>query len=230
MKRYAKSTNFLRVLGIFLVAMLGQTARAQSTVASGLSVLGPATPPVGGITAAPQEYVEVSWSVVLTGSIYTYNYQVVNPAGDVAEDNQGNLQPGDPETVTLFQVGFNTMASGALIPGSVSGGYVSTVNSGIGITWYLPFSPYSVAPGNVSGVLSFESYNAPVLGNASAQDGGPPSPWASASPNGQPVDVPDPIQGQTIVPEPSVTTLFGLAGLGLLPFRSIFRRKAAAKL
>jgi hypothetical protein len=193
-----------------LSGLLCQTAHAQ-LIESGTSILAPTTPPIGGIGVAPEEYITVSWSVVLNSGVYTYAYQVNNPAGDVLENNDGSLTT-TPEIVDAFQLNFNTLITGAVVGGPTGG--IFTENNGVdGLQWFL--SP--VAAGTSSPWLSFQSDLPLTLGNANAQDSDPPSPWASTAANGQQVPIPNTV---TPVPEPMTTTLLALTGLLLLPFRS----------
>ena len=136
-------------------------------------------------TASGPEALTVSWSVTENASdVYTYTYVVNNPSGDVLLNNDGSLS-STPEIVDAFSVSFDTTASGAYTTGSQSGGTSQQNNGGSGLFW----SFAEVSPGSSSPPLSFTSANPPVLGNASASDGNPPSPWSSY-PNGQQVAVP----------------------------------------
>jgi len=168
-------------------------------------------------TATGPEALTVNWSVVENGSdIYTYSYTIQNPPGDVLLGSGGSPTLS-PEIVDAFSVGFDTTAAGAYVAGSQAGG-TSDQNNGVnGLFWYFA----AVNPGSSSPALTFESYLAPGLGNANAQDGNPPSPWAS-DPNGQQVPVP-----LTLIVPDSTPTIVLLAAilLAILLFRfAIFKR------
>jgi hypothetical protein len=213
MKAGIKPVKNLACGVVFISGVLCQTSHAQSTLyESGTSILAPSVTPVGGYAGSPQEYLTVSWYVYqnATGPSYTYDYYVNNPAGDVLENNLGVLS-STPEIVDFFELNFNTTAPGAFVSGN------DTVNNGLtGLDWFI-FSPSVVTAGTSSPLLTFESDLPPVLGNADASDGNPPSPWASA-PAGDQVPVPG------LVPEPTTMALLGLSALLFLPFRSVLRR------
>ena len=215
--RIFRKPIILASAGVSLCGLLSQSALAQSTIESGTSILAPATPPVGGITAAPYEYLTVSWSVVLTGTIYTYNYTVNNPNGDVLLNPVTDQLTSTSEVVDAFQVTVDTTVPGALV-GGPSGGVYQMNNGADGLFWLLN----SVPAGSSSPVLSFESLLPPTTGTANAQDSDPPSPWSSTSPNGQLVPVPN---TAFAIPEPGTIGLLCLGGALLAPFRSVFRRK-----
>jgi hypothetical protein len=187
-----------------LSGALCQTARA-AIIESGSSTLAD----VFGTASGP-EALTVSWSVDLTAGIYTYDYTVNNPSGNVKLNNNGTPTT-TPEVVDAFSVVFNTTAPGAFVPGSQLGGTSQQNNMASGLFW----SFVGTTPGNSSPLLSFESLQPPTLGNANAQDANPPSPWAS-SPYGQQVPIPAP------VPEPT-TMLFG--ALLVLPVLRTMKNK-----
>jgi hypothetical protein len=214
--KYAKPTIALPLLGILISGLLCQTAHAQ-VVESGSSVLQPSVLPNPG--PSPQEYLTVSWSVVLSGSVYTYNYTVNNPFGDVIENNDGTLT-GTPEVVDSFQVAFDTTVAGAVVSGPTGGNFSFTQGPN-GIFWGIA----SVTNGFSSGTLSFQSDFAPTLGNASADDANPPAPWSSALPYGQEVPVPN---TAVVTPEPATMMMFAMGGLLLLPIRSRLHKKATS--
>src|SRR5580698_6230957 len=103
--KYAKPIIVLPLLGMLTSGLLCQSALAQSLVEYGTSVLQPSVLPNPG--PSPQEFVTVTWSVYLSGTVYTYNYQVNNPYGDVIENNDGTLT-ATPEIVDSFNVVFDT--------------------------------------------------------------------------------------------------------------------------
>jgi hypothetical protein len=213
-----KPTAALPLLGILTSGLLCQTVHAQTTIESGSSVLQPSVLPNPG--PSPQEYLTISWSVVLSGSIYTYNYTVNNPYGDVIENDDGTLT-GTSEVVDSFSVVFDTTVPGAVV-GGPSGGNFSFPEGASGVFWNIA----SVVAGSSSGTLSFQSDYAPTMGDASADDSDPPAPWSSASPYGQEVPVPN---TALAVPEPETMTMFFLGGLLLLPVRSMLHRKQTSK-
>jgi len=174
-----------------------QTAQAQLLNESGASILAD----VNGTTTAP-EALTVSWSVVENASdVYTYTYIINNPAGDILLP--GSYASGAPEIVDSFALSFNAAAPGAVVSGP-TGGLVADNLGSAGLFW----SIYPVVDaGTNSGPLSFDSEDAPMMGNATASDDSPPSPWAS-SPDGQPVPIPN-------VPD-SMNTTAPLAGTLLL--------------
>jgi hypothetical protein len=211
MKRYTKPVVGLSFSAALIAGIQCQTAQAQLSLLTpggpadtGTSVLADAL----GTNTGP-EAITISWSVSESLSdVYTYTYVVNNPVGDVVLDNNGNPTL-TPEIVDAYSVGFDTTQPGNYIMNSQIGGLIGLNNGSAGLFW--AFTP--INPGTSSGPLSFQSDNAPILGNANAQDRNPPSPWSS-SPDGQQVPVPG------AVPEPSTTALFALTGLFLVPFRS----------
>ena len=205
---------------ILLAGAPPETARAQSLLdESGTSTLAPSLTPVGGYGANPQEYLQVSWSVVENPSgIYFYSYTVNNPAGDVLLSPAGGLT-STPEIFDTFSVDFDTTKPGEYLPGSVSGGALQEVNA-IDIAWF--FNP-SIPAGSSAPTVSFQSDFPPTSGNANAEDASPPSPWSSLSLNGQQVAVPD---APAAVPEPAPLALFAVAGLLFLPAVVVRRKKS----
>jgi hypothetical protein len=212
MKTGAKPMVAMAFGAILLPGLLCQTAQAQSTlIESGSSALAD----VYGISTAP-EALNVSWFVVENNvsDVYTYEYTVNNPPGDV-ELNGGGSPTTTPETFNSFTITFNTTLPGAYLSGAAPVGGTVVNNGPTGLTWNLA----DVDPGGNSGILAFQSDLAPGLNNASAGGGAVgPSPW-STIPSGQPVPVPVP-RG---IPEPVTTDLFALTALMLLPFSSTWR-------
>jgi hypothetical protein len=213
MKTRKKPIVALASEAVLLAGLFCQTASAQSVVVGtpGSSILANAF----GTSSGP-EALSVSWLVTQSGPIYTYFYQVNNPAGDVILNNNGS-PTGTPEVVDAFSIAFDTTVLGAYISGTQAGGSSDQNNGASGLFW----SFASVSPNSSSATLSFESDLPPTLGNANAQDANPPSPWSS-SPFGQQVPVP------AVVPEPATTAMFAFSGLLLLPVRSLrfrFMRK-----
>jgi len=209
---------FALISGVILFpSLLCLTVQAQNTViSSGTSTLAPSVIPVGGFGANPEEYLSISWSVLENASdIFTYSYTVNNPAGDVLLNNNGTLTT-TPEIVDNFEVTFLPAVQNSYLPGTQAGGAFDQVTS-VGLTWDFT----AVNPGGSSALLSFQSDLGPGSGNASADGGNSPAPWASTSLNGQQVPIPMP----RAVPEPATTTLLALTLL-LLPFRSALRRFA----
>jgi hypothetical protein len=209
MKRQVRPILALVSGVVLLSGVLCPKVQAQSEViTSGTSTLAPTVMPVGGFGSNPQEYLVVTWSVTenTISDVYTYSYDVKNPAGDVVLNNNGTLTTA-PQTVNNIEATFNTTVLGAVLgtpPTPSGGGYVQVTS--VGISWTFP----AVNPGGVSALLTFTSDLAPGMGTASAN----PAPWASTSPNGQQVPVPIPLA----TPEPTTTALLGLVLL-LVPFR-----------
>lgn len=195
---------------ILLTVMPCQTATAQTVVSSGTSylidVFGDAPSSPNGM----KEDLPVVYSVTQSGAIFTYNYIVYNPAGDVLQSSSGvpTTDPGTPEIVNNLTIDFNESPSSVLSITPI-GGYTAVPLPGAGITW--SFS--AVTAGNNTADMSFTSPLAPTMGPASAQNGDGPSPWSGSLP------VP--------APEPATTSLLALTCLSLLSFRSILRRKAS---
>ena len=163
-------------------------------------------------TATGPEALTVSWSVVEnTPGVYTYTYIIDNPPGDVLLP--GSFDPGLPESVDSFAVSFNAAAPGAVVPNTLNGGSHTHDLGSAGLSWSMP----SVDAGTNSPPLSFQSDDAPTMGNASASDANPPSPWSS-SPDGDQVPVPN-------VPD-STNTAALLAGALLLLLPGM-RKKAS---
>src|SRR5271157_417892 len=218
MRTHAKPLVALASGVILLAGMLCQTTNAQ-LVLSGSATLADTL----GANSGP-EALTVQYQVFLSGGIYFYAYWVNNPAGDVILNNNGS-PTSTPEIVDAYSVAFDTTAPGAYIAGSIAGGTSTQDNGTSGLFWsFNAISPGGSTP--PSNPLVFESYLPPIMGNANAQDANPPSPWSS-NPNGQQVPVPN-----VTIPEPATTTLFALAALLLLPFRSnmlqLIRRQANA--
>jgi hypothetical protein len=203
-KTHPKSNASLAFAMILLAGALSQTARAGTLLnESGQAILANAY----GAATGP-EALTVDWSVVEDASgIYTYSYAIQNPAGDVILTDTG-APTSTPEIVDAFSIGFNTTVPGAFVPGSQTGGS-SEQNNGIdGLFW----SFAAVNPGAGSPALSFQSYLAPGLGNANAQDGNPPSPWSTV-PGGQQLPVPQPVPDSA----PALVLLAGCLLMLLLP-------------
>jgi hypothetical protein len=132
--------------------------------------------------------------------VYTYTYNVNNPAGDVLLNNAG--QPtSTSEVVDTFMLTFDASVPGAVVSGPTGGSGAANLGS-FGLIWVLP----SVPAGANSGSLSFTSDEPPTWADASAADANPPSPWSS-SPDGQTVPVP-----MTASVPDSLNTLVWLAG------------------
>lgn len=206
MKTKGKPFVALAAATILVPGLMSPCAQAQSTlIESGTSQLANVLQQTG------TEGLSVSWFVVENNAsgVYTYAYNVNNPAGDEQETPQGVPIAGTSETFNSFSISFNTTDDGAFLSGTAPTDG-SLVNGGAnGLTWNFP----AVTPGNSSELLAFQSADAPVMGSASVSGGTiPPSPWSSLG-NGQPVPVP------RAAPEPEVTSLFAFAAL-LLPFRS----------
>jgi hypothetical protein len=199
MKRHAQPIGALLSGAILLPGLLCQPAQAQTGLLneSGTSILAD----VNG-TASGSEALTVSWWVVENSPAdYTYTYIVNNPVGDVLLP--GSYSPGSPEIFDAFSITFDASYPGA-ITSTPTGGSTANNLGAFGLYWTM--SP-GVQPGNNSGPLSFQSAMPPVMGNASASDDNPPSPWSS-SPYGQMVPVPDP---PAAVPEPPILVLLAMA-------------------
>lgn len=191
MKRWVKHVIVVAAGAILLSGFIGQTAQA-TLVESGTAIMADGN----GSTAAPEALV-VSYSVDDTAGIYTYSYNVSNPALDqiLAGPNEGRS-----EEFSVFSVTFNTTPLGAIL-GAASGGAYDPIASG-GVEWN--FYP-AIYAGSSSGYLTFQSDFAPEFGDAGAQDSNLPSPWTG------------------VVPVPatpdSTNTMFLLGGMMLfLPF------------
>jgi hypothetical protein len=155
-------------------------------------------------TATGPEALTVAWSVVENGSgIYTYSYDISNPANDV--QLAGAYNPGASEYFDSFTVSFDAAAPGAVL-GSPTGAPVS-LNLGSGVFWFIPSG---VLAGASTGPLSFQSDLGPTWGVASAADDSPPSPWSS-SPSGQSVPVPAPDEMNTLM---ATAVAFLILGFG----------------
>lgn len=206
MKTKGKPFVALAAAAILVPGLMSPCAQAQSTlIESGTSTMPDVLQQTGS------EALTVSWFVVENNAsgVYTYAYNVNNPAGDEQENSSGVPIAGTSETFDNFSLSFNTTLPGAYVNGTAPTDG-SLVNGGAnGLTWNFP----AVSPGNSSELLAFQSDQPPVMGNASVSGGSvPPAPWSTLG-NGQPVPVP------RAVPEPEVTSLFAFAAL-LLPFRS----------
>lgn len=198
-KRQIKSFATLFCAAMLLTVVPCLTSHATLINQSGTATLAD----VDGATTPP-EALTVSWSVVENPSaIYTYTYTISNPSGDVLiPPNSGS------EIVDSFVLHFNST-----IPGAVVSFNDATGLGASGLAWF--FSP--VAAGSSSGALSFQSDDPPTMGDASASDDNPPSPWA-----GDQLPVP------TTVPD-SMSTVALLAGMVLLlPICSSLREKAGS--
>lgn len=215
MKKAVKPSVALTLGALFLSGALNGTLHAQSTlIESGTSYL---VDLLGSSTTSP-ETLAVSWFVVENDSsgIYTYAYNVFNPPGDVVLNNNGTTTTS-PEYFNSFTISFPTPPPSG--PGSYFFQPTSPVGGSVdvnpdGITYTFP----SVAPGDSSPLLAFQTTQAPIMVNASAGGGGvPPSPWSNV-PDNSPVPAP----GPRSVPEPGTAALLGLGGLAAL--RRFFRR------
>jgi hypothetical protein len=188
---------------ILLCAAVCQTAHANVVmVETNTAVLADSQ----GANTGP-EALQVGYSVTedTPDDIFTYTYNIFNPAGDVL------LNGGGPEKVDFFAVDFNTTTPGSYF--DQTGGTFGGANP-TGLFWFLK-TP-EVFAGNYSGALSFESLIGPTMGNGSASDGNPPSPWDS-SPDGSQLPVPAPDSASTM------TLLGGV--MMLLPFGKRIARK-----
>jgi hypothetical protein len=191
-----KSMKSVLSCGVVLLSgVLCQTAHA-TFIEGGTSTLNSAI--AGG------QSMTVSWSVTETSHIYTYDYTVNDPTGEVQTGTH------TPESIDYFSVSFDTTPSGVVIPGSQAGGS-SQQNDGVnGLAWN-----FAINPGQNSPTLSFNSYDPPGLSDAEAEDHFSPSPWLSGD------LVPTPV--------PEATTLIMGATL-LLPFGASTLRGLRKKL
>jgi hypothetical protein len=201
---------------MLLTGLLCQEAQAQIiTIETNTATLADAL----GVNTGP-EALTVGYSVTenTITKVYTYTYTVNNPTGDVLLP--GTVNAGTSEIVDLFAVDFDASPT-SLIAGSLTGGTIGFGQAGTGVEWLL-LTPNITAGGNSTALyggvpLSFESMNGPTMGNASAADGNPPSPWDS-SPDGNPVPVPTP---------DSTSTMALLGGVMLLlPLRSVIKNRS----
>jgi hypothetical protein len=211
MKRDTKP-NAALLGAILLTGILAGTAHAQSTlVESGTSYLAD----LFGSGVSSPETLNVSWFVVenLNTSIYTYAYNVNNPAGDVGLNNNGT-PTGVPESFNSFSISFNLAGFTGFFQATPPIGGTVQNNGNNGLTYSFP----DVLPGQSSPLLAFQTSAAPALNNASAAGGTtPPGPWSTVLLNS-----PVPVPSVHTVPEPSTMALLGLTALGGL--RRLFRR------
>ena len=175
--------------GVLACAFVAQRADAV-IIDAGVATLESATIPGDILTA--------SYSVDLTGVIYTYTYQVFNPLTDPTKPDQFSVTfDAEPGTSVL------AITSGTGI-----------INTGSSVTWF--FAP--VVQGGMSGFLSFTSLDAPMKGNAGANDANPPAPWSTTNPGGTMLDVPN-------VPDGGMTVAFlGFALVGVEGLRRKLRK------
>lgn len=172
-----------------MAALICQPVQAALLNESGSSILADVNGPVTPANPA-SEQLTVDWSVVESaGGIYTYTYTVVNPANDVLLPPYSGF-----EEFETFTVNMDTDIPGIVLPGTISGGGVPTGDS---IFWVVPAVYSNANTPESSDPLSFESDFAPELGDASATDSNPPSPWSSV-PYGQQVPVPGPDATSTL--------------------------------
>ena len=202
MRTHTKPIIALASGAVLLSGLLCQTAHAQSVV------LGQSYPVTladlnGSGTASGPNALPVTFVVTDVPADaptpYLYSYTINNTSSGAGS-----------WAVESFSVNFVSTGANVVADVNAAGGQ----NGGQGVEW----SSIFIAPSS-SETLTFESDDAPVLGNANA-GGAPngPAPWAS-SPNGSQVAVP------STVPEPEVASLLGLALL-LAPFRFALFRKA----
>ena len=203
MKTNVKQFVTLAAGAFLLFGLAAQTAQAQ-TVMSGTATLataGTAPGQAGAATAPPA--ITVTYLVTLANNVYTYQYTVANPSGNVVLGGSGgpngigttftgNGNGGKPAVVNSFSVSFDTTATGIYTAVTPPAG-TSVQNNGVnGLLW--TFGPVGLAPSS-SIAVSFQSANPPTMSNACAMGPNPPGPWAS-SPSGQ--QVPVPIPGQVV--------------------------------
>jgi len=155
-------------------------------------------------SSAPGPDLTVYWEVStsLNPGVYTYEYQILNPANDTT-------------SVDFYNVSFNAILGVNVY--RTGGGAFSDVSNGVNWLFAPILAGFSSPALNTGGVLYFTSPDLPTLGNANAQDSNPPSPWASL-PGGQQVAVPNVPDGGTTV------ALFGLALAGVEGLRRILRK------
>jgi hypothetical protein len=180
-------------VGLVACGLLIQQAQAV-IIDSGTGVLPSTTGGGAGTTLT------ASYSVDLTGAVYTYSYVVHNPATDTTNPDQ-------------FSVTFN--ANGTSVIAITSG--TGIVNTGSSVTWFFA----GVPAGSSSGTLSFTSPDAPIHGNAGANDSNPPAPWSTLATGGVPVDVPNVPDGGSAV------ALLGIAMAGIEGARRMIRARKA---
>jgi hypothetical protein len=134
MKIEAKQIVALAAGAILLLGLPGQTAHAQPIMSgtATLATVGTAPTPIGTVatgTATGPEAITVTYSVALTSSVYTYEYTVNNPTGNVILPSGGNNpyftpaftyapngNAGKPAVVNSFSVSFDTTVAGAYSP------------------------------------------------------------------------------------------------------------------
>jgi len=182
-----------------LFGALCQTSQAQSIlIESSDAVLASAN----GVAA---DDITVDYTVTqdTSSKLYTYTYDFSNPTSTAL--------------IESFNVGFDATPANAAtdISGTQTGtgrAVVPQNNGPVGVTWLLFVQP------SQSANLSFESTDAPILGNGNAGGSDTESesaaPWAS-SPDGTQLAVPE---TTSIVPEPGITALIA-AGLLMLALR-----------
>jgi PEP-CTERM motif len=192
---------------IILTNLLCGQAQAQSIlIESGTSYLSD----IFGSGPTSAETLQVSWFVTenTSSSIYTYAYNVYNPVGDVALNNNGTPTT-TPETVNTFNLSFPVpTGAGVFFQATPPAGGSVQNNGPDGLTYTFP----DIQPGQWSPLLAYQTSVDPAMVNASADGGSvPPGPWSNIMDN-SPVPAPSPRQ----VPEPTTATLLGLGALGML--------------
>lgn len=218
---------------ILCCGLMCQVGHAQQVTETGtLTVGGPGISgattlaDTTGLNYASSEILTVDWTVTEpTVGMYDYTYDLYNPSGDVIETVGPQL--GKPESV-------DQMIIGGIDPTGLTGLSGGFENGVVGNAVKWAFYPV-INPGGNSGVLSFDSPNAPSDGNATANDSTAPSPWSS-SPNGGYLPVPG--NGSFSVPAggyfapiqeapDEASTFMMLAGVfSMLPLSSFIKRQA----
>jgi hypothetical protein len=204
MNRHVKPISVLGCGIILTAGGLCQSAHADLDI-SGTSVLadslGAATPP---------EALTVSWSVVESGSVYTYSYTVNNPPNDTVPGSN----PTQLEFVDTFGLNF-APSPDAVISLPSDGG----ANGGVNGVVFWSFSPAApIAAGSSSPSLFFQSDLPPSPGIATASDD---DTWGN-NPESQYVPVPGTgnFTGPNTIPDSTATFALLAGTLLLLPFVS----------
>lgn len=203
MKRYVKPVVAAAAVMFAQWSFLSATSYAQGTFVEG----GTTTLADSLGTATGSEALNVQWAVYDQSGVYTYFYQLNNPAGDVVLNSEGQpISPTTPAVVNTFQLYFDTSVPGSFLSGNQTFNY----GNANGLLWVFPTA---VSPGSSSELMAFQSDLAPGTGSASALStfgGSPPSPWAQSL-SSTPIAVPQ------AAPEPETISFLVLTALGL-PF------------
>lgn len=191
MKTQSKPIVALASGAVLLCGVLTQSAHAQIVdITSGTGILADVDGNATGPTALPVQY-SVTENTV--SDVYTYSYVLSNP---------GPASGAGAYEVDSVSLSFDASQTGVVLPGSLSGGILAVNNGENGVAFFFA----GITGGNNSGTLTFNSEDAPTMGDANANGDSPPGPWAS-SPDGTQIAVP------MVVPEPTSLSLLALGVL-----------------